>query len=244
MNMEPAEEPSDAPRAVLSEEIRRGLGSLLAAAYAQEDAELDAAGHFADLLAKLDVALGEARSRDEAEFQRQLLAVAPSLRRFAISLARDATAADDLVQDTLLRAWRSQSRFQPGTNLEAWTFTILRNLFYSGQRKSREVEDEDGSYTARLAIPPDQAGRLDLQDVRAALDRLAPVMREALLLVTLEDLSYDEAAAVMGCQVGTVKSRVWRARDQLARALGYTGAEIGNDGVMLSALGGSSEVSR
>jgi len=243
MNTEPAEEPLDVPHAVLSEQIRKRLGSLLATAYAQEGAELNAARRFADLLAKLDAALGEARSRDEAEFQRQLLAVAPSLHRFAISLARDVTAADDLVQDTLLRAWRNQSSFQPGTNFEAWTFTILRNNFYSGRRKHREVEDEDGSYTARLAIPPDQAGRLDLQDVRAALDRLTPVMREALVLVGIENLSYDEAAAVMGCQVGTVKSRVWRARDQLARALGYTGAEIGNDGVMLSALGGSSEVS-
>lgn len=239
MNTEPAEEPSGASQAVLSEQIRRRLGSLLATAYAEEDAELNAAGRFAALLAKLDVALGEARSRDEAEFQRQLLAVAPSLHRFALSLARDATAADDLVQDTLLRALRNQSRFQLGTNFEAWTFTILRNNFYSGRRKHREVEDEDGSYTARLAIPPDQAGRLDLQDVRTALDRLAPVMREALVLVTIEDLSYDEAAAVMGCQVGTVKSRVWRARDQLARALGYSGSEMASDGMMLSALDGS-----
>lgn len=244
MNTKPAEEPSDAAQATLSEQIRRRLGSLLATAYTEEDAEQNAAGHFADLLVKLDRALGEARSRDEAEFQRQILAVIPSLRRFAISLTHDVTAGDDLVQDTLLRAWRNQSRFQPGTNFEAWTFTILRNNFYSGRRKHREVEDEDGSYTARLAIPPDQAGRLDLQDVRTALDRLAPVMREALMLVTIENLSYDEAAAVMGCQVGTVKSRVWRARDQLARALGYTATEIGSDGVMLSALGGSSEVGR
>ena len=243
MKMELAEKPSNATQAILSEQIRRRLGSLLATAYAQEDAELNAAGRFADLLAKLDRALGEARSRDEAEFRRQILAVIPSLRRFAISLTHDVTVGDDLVQDTLLRAWRSQSRFQPGTNFEAWTFTILRNTFYSGRRKHREVEDEDGSHTARLAIPPDQAGRLDLQDMRTALDRLAPVMREALLLVTIENLSYDEAAAVMGCQVGTVKSRVWRARDQLARALGYTDAKIASDGVMLSALGGSSEVS-
>lgn len=243
MNMERAEETSDAFQAVLSDQIRRRLGSLLAKAYAQENAELNAAGHFADLLAKLNAALGDARSRDEVEFRRQILAVIPSLRRFAISLTHDAIAGDDLVQDTLLQAWRSQSRFQPGTNFEAWTFTILRNTFYSGRRKHREVEDEDGSHTARLAIPPEQAGHLDLQDMRTALDRLAPVMREALLLVTIENLSYDEAAVVMDCQVGTVKSRVWRARDQLARALGYTDAKIGSDGVMLSALGGSGEVS-
>ena len=242
MSMKPVEDPSNASHAVLPDQIRKRLCNLLATAYAQEDVGLDAAGHFADLLAKLDVAIGKARSRDEAEFQRQFLAVAPNLRRFAISLAHDATAADDLVQDTLLRAWKNRARFQLGTNFEAWTFTILRNAFYSGQRKHREVRDDDGSYTARLAILPDQAGCLDLQDVRTALSRLAPVMREALILVTIEDMSYDEVAAVMGCQIGTVKSRVWRARDQLARALGYTGEEVGNDAVMLSALNGSGEV--
>ncbi|MCJ2073145.1 sigma-70 family RNA polymerase sigma factor [Methylobacterium sp. J-030] len=241
MSAQSVENPSDASQAILSDQIRKRLGSLLSAAYMQENAELDAAGHFADLLAKLNIALGKAHGRDEAEFRRHFLAVAPNLRRFAISLARDATVADDLVQDTLLRAWRARACFEPGTNFEDWTFTILRNAFYSSQRKVREVEDGDGSYTARLAIPPDQAGRLDLQDVRTALDRLAPVMREALVLVTIEDLTYDEAAAIMGCQVGTVKSRVWRARDQLARALGYTGAEIGSDRVMLSALGGPRE---
>lgn len=75
--------------------------------------------------------------------------------------------------------------------------------------------------------------------MRAALDRLAPVMREALVLVAIENLSYDEAAAVMNCRIGTVKSRVWRAREQLARMLGYSGAEIGSDGVMLSVTGSS-----
>jgi RNA polymerase sigma-70 factor (ECF subfamily) len=224
---------------VLSEQIQKHLGSLLAAAYAQDDAELSATTRFAELLAKLDAALGEAASRNDAEFKKLLAAVIPALRRFAVSLARDPTAADDLVQDTLLRAWRARARFEQGTNFEAWTFTILRNAFYSSQRKPREVQDDDGNYTARLASLPDQAGRLDLQDVRAALDRLAPLMREALVLVAIENLSYEEAAEVMDCQIGTVKSRVWRARDQLARMLGYTGAEIGSDGVMLSALGGS-----
>jgi RNA polymerase sigma-70 factor (ECF subfamily) len=227
----------------LTDEIQKHLGHLLAAAYAQDEAELGATSRFAELLAKLDAALGEARGRDDAEFKRLLVAIVPVLRRFAISLARDPTAADDLVQDTLFRAWRSRARFEQGTNFEAWTFTILRNQFYSHQRRRREVQDEDGSYTARLSSPPDQAGRLDLQDVRAALDRLAPVMREALVLVAIENLSYEEAATVMNCQVGTVKSRVWRAREQLVKALGYGGSEIGNDAVMLSALGGSGEVS-
>ena len=227
----------------LSEQIQKHLGGLLAAAYVQDDAELAVQVRFAELLAKLDAALGEAGARSDAEFKKLLITVVPALRRFAVSLARDPTAADDLVQDTLLRAWRARARFEPGTNFEAWTFTILRNNFYSGQRKQREVQDDDGSYTARLATPPEQGGHLDLQDVRTALDRLAPVMREALVLIGIENLSYEEAAAVMDCQVGTVKSRVWRAREHLARMLGYSGSEIGSDGVMLSALGGSGEVS-
>lgn len=224
----------------LTDKIQRHLGTLLATAYAQDDAELSATSRFAELLAKLDVALGEVSSCDDAAFKKLLVTIVPVLHRFAVSLARDPTAADDLVQDTLLRAWRSRARFEQGTNFEAWIFTILRNLFYSSQRKRREVQDEDGSRTAQLASLPDQAGHLDLQDVRAALDRLLPTMREALILVAVENLSCEEAAAVMSCQVGTVKSRVWRAREQLARMLGYTRADVGSDGVMLSALSGSS----
>jgi RNA polymerase sigma-70 factor (ECF subfamily) len=130
--------------------------------------------------------------------------------------------------------------FTPGTNLEAWLFTILRNVFYSQHRKQgREVADTDGNYAERLTSIPEQGGHLDLQDVRAALDRLAPVMREALVLVAIENLSYEEAAVVMNCRIGTVKSRVWRAREQLARMLGYNGTEIGSDGVMLSVTGTS-----
>ncbi|MCJ2051788.1 sigma-70 family RNA polymerase sigma factor [Methylobacterium sp. J-070] len=240
---ERAKEVTGASEPLLSNEIQRHLGNLLVAAYAQDDAELSATSCFADLLAKLDAALGEVASRDDAEFKKLLVTIVPALRRFAVSLARDPTAADDLVQDTLFRAWRSRARFEQGTNFEAWTFTILRNQFYTHQRKHREVQDEDGSRTARLASLPDQGGRLDLQDMRAALDRLAPTMREALVLVAIENLTYEEAAAVMNCQLGTVKSRVWRAREQLARMLGYTGTEIGSDGVMLSALNGSGEVS-
>ncbi|GJE13235.1 sigma-70 family RNA polymerase sigma factor [Methylobacterium longum] len=226
-------------RSGLTDEIQRHLGSLLATAYAQDDAAREATSRFTDVLAKLDAALGEAVSHDDAAFKKLLVAVAPALRRFAISLARDPTAADDLMQDTLMRAWHARARFELGTNFEAWTFTILRNAFYSGHRRSREVQDDDGSHTAQLATPPEQDGRLDLQDVRAALDRLVPTMREALILVAIENLTYEEAAAVMNCQIGTVKSRVWRARDQLARMLGYTGADVGSDGVMLSALSGS-----
>ncbi|MCJ2136702.1 sigma-70 family RNA polymerase sigma factor, partial [Methylobacterium sp. J-026] len=226
---------------ILSEPIRRHLGSLIAAVYGledQTDAEASAVERFADLLAKLDADVGAARTRNDTEFQQLLLATAASLRRFALSLCRDRSAAEDLVQETLLRAWKNRHRFLPGTNLEAWTFTILRNFYYTGQRKHREIQDDDGSYAARMVTLPEQSSRLDIQDVSAALDRLNPVMREALILIAVENMSYDEAAAVMGCQVGTVKSRIWRARDQLARILGYNGAEIGTDAVMLSANAG------
>lgn len=223
----------------LSDSVRRHLGALMRRAY--EEAVPSDPDRFSELLARLDKALdrsGGLAAKDEAAFRTGLLASVPALRRFALSLAREPAAADDLVQDALLRAWRGRGGFEPGTNLEAWLFTILRNVFYSRHRRqTREVPDSDGDYAGRLAAAPEQGSHLDLQDVRAALDRLAPVMREALVLVGIENLSYEEAAAVMECQIGTAKSRVWRARAQLARMLGYGGADIGSDGVTLSALG-------
>lgn len=244
MIMEPAE-PSDTiddmgdrSAGTISQQVQRYLGTVLAGVYAGEDAGSDAAARFAELLAKLDNALGEAQSRNDAEFRKQLVSVTPALRRFALSLTHETTTADDLVQDTLLRAWKSRARFERGTNFEAWTFVILRNQFYTDRRKHREVQDEEGLHTSRLISLPDQAGRLDLQDMRIALAQLTPAMRESLMLVTVEGLSYDDAATIMGCQVGTVKSRVWRGRNQLAHLLGYDGGEVGNDAVMLSAGAG------
>lgn len=221
----------------LSGEVRQHLGRLLAAAYEPPTAEPSALERFADLLARLDATLDEASRRHTAEFQAQLLAIIPTLRRFALSLNRDAVATDDLVQDTLLRAWRGRASFQGGTNFQAWAFTILRNQFYTRHRQSRpEMPDEDGARAARLSCLPEQDGHLDLADLRVALARLPAPMREALMLVAVENLSCDEAAAVMNCRVGTVKSRVWRAREQLARLLGYDGSEVGSDGVLLSAM--------
>lgn len=222
----------------LPEEARQHLGRLLASAYEATHTEPSTIQRFADLLARLEATLDEASRHDTAEFQAQLLAMAPALRRFALSLSHDPTAADDLVQETLLRAWRGRRSFQTGTNFKAWTFTILRNQFYTDRRKHREVQDEDDAYTSKLVALPEQGGHLDLADVQAALAQLPPLMREALVLVGLENTSYEQAAAIMGCAIGTVKSRVSRARDQLARVLGYTGGEIGNDAVLLSALDG------
>jgi len=167
-----------------------------------------------------------------------LLAAVPSLRAFAISLCGQVDRADDLVQDTLLRALSNIDRFERGTNLNAWLFTILRNLFHSEYRKRRrEVEDPDGSYAGRLKIQPEQGSRLDFEDFRAALNRLPHDQREAVLLVGASGFSYEEAAQICGCAVGTIKSRVNRARSRLAAVLAVDGTEdLGPDGMTRAAL--------
>jgi RNA polymerase sigma-70 factor (ECF subfamily) len=169
-----------------------------------------------------------------------LLAAVPSLRAFAISLTGHYDRADDLVQDTLVRALANIDRFEPGTNLNAWLFTILRNLFHSEFRKRRrEVEDADGVHAAKLAAIPEQGGHLDLEDFRNALVKLQPEQREALLLIGASGFSYEETAAICGCAVGTVKSRVNRARTRLAEILGLDdpNADLGPDRMILTATG-------
>jgi len=154
-----------------------------------------------------------------------MLAAVPSLRAFAISLCGNVDRADDLVQETLLRAWANLNSFQPGTNMSAWLFTILRNLIRSEYRKRRhEVEDVDGSYADSLASLPDQNSRLELGEFRKALNLLPPDQRESLILVGASGFSYEEAAQICGCAVGTIKSRVNRARTRLAEILSIEGA--------------------
>jgi len=167
-----------------------------------------------------------------------LLAAVPSLRAFAISLTNNVDRADDLVQDTLLRAIAHIGRFERGTNLNAWLFTILRNLFHSEYRKRRrEVEDPEGSYASHFASPPEQGAKLDLADLRVALTKLPPDQREALLLVGAAGLPYEDVAAIMNCAVGTVKSRVNRARLRLAQLLGLDGVEdLGPDRLTRAAI--------
>lgn len=149
-----------------------------------------------------------------------VLAAIPSLRAFAISLSGNVDRADDLVQETLLRAFANIHSFQPGTNLSAWLFTILRNLFRSEyRRRRREVEDTDGSYADSLKSQPEQNGRVEFEEFRTALARLPQDQREALVLVGASGFSYEEAAAICGCAVGTIKSRVNRARTRLADLL-------------------------
>ncbi len=174
----------------------------------------------------------------EPEMRDALLGAVPSLRAFAISLTNNVDRADDLVQDTLLRAIANIGRFERGTNLNAWLFTILRNLFHSEYRKRRrEVEDPDGTYASQLASAPEQGGSLDLADMRVALTKLPPDQREALLLVGAAGLPYEEVALIMECAVGTVKSRVNRARVRLAQLLGLDGIEdIGPDRLTRAAI--------
>ena len=156
----------------------------------------------------------------------QMLSAVPSLRAFAISLSGNVDRADDLVQETMLRALANIHSFQPGTNMSAWLFTILRNLFRSEYRKRRrEVEDTDGSYAESLKSQPEQGSHLEFKEFRAALSKLPPDQREALILVGASGFSYEEAAAICECAVGTIKSRVNRARNRLADLLSIEGAE-------------------
>ena len=155
-----------------------------------------------------------------------ILASVPSLRAFAISLSGNGDRADDLVQETLLRALANIDSFQPGSNLPAWLFTILRNLFRSDYRKRRrEVEDADGFYAASLTSLPDQSGHLEMDEFRRALKLLPTEQRESLILVGASGFSYEQAAQICGCAVGTIKSRVNRARSRLAAILSIESAD-------------------
>ena len=174
----------------------------------------------------------------EAAVRDELLAALPSLRAYAYSLTGNWDRTDDLVQDTITRAWASLDRFEPGSNLNAWLFTILRNQFYSVHRKRRhEVEDPDGSYAGRLRTHPEQPSHLDFEDFREALAKIPTNHREALVLVGAEGLSYEEAAAVCGVPLGTLKSRVNRAREKLSKLLaGADAYDVGADQVTQAAL--------
>ncbi len=156
-----------------------------------------------------------------ASFKDELLAEIKNLRAFAISLSGSISLADDLVQEALLRAWSKSDRFQPGTSLRAWLFTILRNIYYSNYRKrSREVQDSDGACARRLTVPGDQESHLDLEDFRKALAKLPAEQREVLTLIGASGLSYEEAAAICEVEIGTIKSRLSRARSKLVELLG------------------------
>lgn len=167
-----------------------------------------------------------------------LLAQIPSLRAFAVSLCGQMDKADDLVQEALVKAWSNLGSFTEGTNMRAWLFTILRNVYYSEHRKRRrEVQDADGVFSGRLMVHPAQNGHMDLQDFRSALSHLPSDQREALILVGASGFSYEEAANICGVAVGTIKSRVNRARSALTRALAVDAAsEFGPEAELQAAM--------
>ncbi len=154
------------------------------------------------------------------KFREDLLAAIPGLRAFGISLTSRTDRADDLLQETLMKAWKHHDSFQPGTNMKAWLYTILRNEFYSQIRKrSREVEDAEGAFAGKVEVPPEQHGHLDMADFRSALALLPEDQREAIVLVGASGFSYEEAADICKVAVGTIKSRVNRARNRLSEVL-------------------------
>ena len=173
-----------------------------------------------------------------ADLRDGLLQSIPSMRAFAMSLTGNVDQADDLVQEAMVRGLGHIQQFQPGTNLEAWLFTILRNQFHTAFRKRRrEVEDPDGGIAARLAVPPEQDGHLDVEDLKAALAQLPIDQREALLLVGAQGFSHEETAEICGARIGTIKSRINRARTRLVELLGIESPEdIGADRVLKATI--------
>ena len=167
----------------------------------------------------------------DEQVRKAVLGAVPSLRAFAISLCGNVDRADDLVQETMFRAIANIDSFQPGTNMSAWLFTILRNHFRSEYRKRRrEVEDGEGRYAETLKSQPEQYGRVEFREFREALTQLPADQREALILVGASGFSYEEAANICGCAVGTIKSRVNRARTRLAELMAIEGTdEFGPD---------------
>ena len=165
------------------------------------------------------VADASAESGAADRFHEELKALLPRLRVYALSLTRDRDSADDLVHDTVVKALAGRASFQPGTNLSAWLFRIQRNEFISGLRRVRPSVPVDTAIAEALTHPPHQESRLVMREFMSAFGKLSAVQREALLLAVLEGKSYDTIAELTGVSVGTVKSRVSRARDTLERLL-------------------------
>jgi len=158
-------------------------------------------------------------SSDIHDFHEQLKTILPRLRIYALSLTRDRDAADDLVHDTVIKALTGRRSFQPGTNLAAWLFRIQRNEFISGLRRQRPTVPVDTAIAESLSHPAHQDSGLVMREFVTAFAKLAPTQREALLLAVLEGLPYEVIAAHTNVSVGTVKSRISRARDTLERLL-------------------------
>ncbi|MFN4185021.1 MAG: sigma-70 family RNA polymerase sigma factor [Hyphomonas sp.] len=155
-----------------------------------------------------------------ADFKAALMEVTPHLRAFARSLCGDPSQADDLVQDALLKAWNARDSYTENTSFKAWTFTILRNSFYSEKRRSwRSTSLEPGVAESTLVASDDPDKGIELVALRNALEHLPQDQREAIILIGAGGMAYEEAAEIVGCAVGTIKSRVSRARKALAELL-------------------------
>jgi RNA polymerase sigma-70 factor, ECF subfamily len=169
-------------------------------------------------------------------FETELTGLIPQMRAFARSLCGDATEADDLAQQALLRAWAKRDSYEPGTNMRAWVFMIVRNQFYSEKRRSWRASQLDPAVAeATLVAVDDPTAALSLDEVRRAVTLLPEEQREALILIAAGGLAYEEAAEICGVAVGTMKSRVSRARDRLALIL-ENGAQPEDGGLPHNAM--------
>lgn len=165
-------------------------------------------------------AVTRAKGDPDAQFKSDLLDLIPFLRAFARSLCGNQETADDLAQETLVKAWQARNMFAPGTNLKAWLFTILRNQFYSDRRRAWRQAPWDQDAAERIpGSSAEQSWAAELSDTARALSQLSDEQREALILVGAGGFSYEDAAAICHCAVGTVKSRVARARKSLLSLL-------------------------
>ena len=167
--------------------------------------------------------MSEESSSPASDPRDEIVTHLPAMRAFALSLCRNGSTADDLVQDTIVKAWKNIDKFKAGTNMRAWLFTILRNTFYSDRRKAkREVADVDGQMAATLSQKPDHDGRMAMNDFETEFAKLPSEQREALMLVGAMGFSYEEAAETCRVAVGTIKSRVNRGRVRLIELLGLS----------------------
>lgn len=179
-------------------------------------------------------------AEDRSAFKRDLAQVVPHLRAFGRGLCGRPDMADDLVQETMLKAWAAQDRFEPGTSMRAWTFVILRNIYLTDMRRNRFRGEYDELVAERILVEPaGQEAPIHLADLHSALLALPPERREALLLVGAGGFSYEEAAEICGCAVGTIKSRVGRARAALAQMIeaggipdADRGGKVAHDAIM------------
>ncbi len=177
-------------------------------------------------------------ANDEA-FKRELIGLIPHLRAFARTLAGDPASADDLAQDAMMKAWDARASFEMGTNMKAWTFMILRNQFYSEKRRAwRQTQLDQEAAERTLIAVDDPEAPVALDELRLGLGMLPAEQREALILVGAGGFAYEEAAAICGCAVGTVKSRVSRARKALQAILedGAYQRDGGSAGDAMSAI--------